>query len=128
MQMANTKEDIIREYVRAYNDFDIEAMLKNLHAEIEFINISNGEIDLRLIGIDQFRVQAEKAKSIFSKRHQEITSISARQDSLDVEIDYRGTFAIDLSDQIKKGDDIELKGKSVFKFKDEKIIQLTDMS
>ena len=36
--MANLKEDIIREYVRAYNACDIDAMLKNLHADIEFIN------------------------------------------------------------------------------------------
>lgn len=126
--MENIEEEIIRQYVKAYNIFDIESMLKNLHPDIEFINISNGEIDLRLIGIDQFRVQAEKAKSIFSKRHQEITSLSGRPDSVEVEINYRGTFAIDLSDQIKQGDYIELKGKSVFKFKDEKIIQLTDMS
>lgn len=126
--MENIEEDIIREYVKAYNNFDIESMLKSLHPEIEFINISNGEINLRLSGIDQFREQAEKAKNIFSRRHQEITSFSRPLDSVEVEINYRGTFAIDLSDQIRKGDDIELKGKSVFKFKDEKIIQLTDMS
>ena len=126
--MDNIKNDIILEYVEAYNDFDIEAMLKNLHSEIEFINISNGEIDLRLTGIDQFGEQAEKAKSIFSSRHQEITSLSGGKDSVEAEINYRGTFAMDLSDQIKKGDKIELKGKSIFKFKDQQIIQLTDIS
>lgn len=128
MQVTNLKEAIIREYVKAYNEFDIETMLKNLHVDIEFINISNGVENLRVIGIDQFREQAQQAKRIFSRRHQEITKFSNRQDSAVIEINYCGTFAIDFSDQIKKGDNIELKGKSIFKFQDQQIIQLTDMS
>lgn len=44
------------------------------------------------------------------------------------EIDYSATLATDLPNGLKKGHKIELKGKSIFKFLDNKIIELIDIS
>jgi predicted RNase H-like nuclease len=121
-------EQIITGYIRAYNRFDIQGMLANLHPEIEFENISNGETNLTLKGIEKFREQAEIAKAVFTERHQEVISMKSHGDTTEVEIDYRGVLALDLPMGLKKGDTLELKGKSIFKFSNEKIIQLTDIS
>jgi ketosteroid isomerase-like protein len=122
------REQIITDYIRAYNRFDIDGMLVNLHPEIEFVNISNGETNLTLQGIEKFREQAEIAMAVFTERHQEVISMRSQLDTAEVEIDYRGILAIDLPMGLKKGDTLELKGKSIFKFSDGKIIQLTDIS
>lgn len=126
--MDASREQIITDFVRAYNRFDIDGMLANLHPEIEFVNISNGETNLALKGIEKFREQAEIAKAVFTERHQEVMSMRSQWDTTEVEIDYRGILAIDLPMGLKKGDTLALKGKSIFKFSDGKITQLTDIS
>lgn len=126
--MHANREKIIRDYLRAYNRFDIQGMLANLHPEIEFVNISNGETNLTLKGIEKFREQAEIAKAVFTERHQEVISMKSQSDITEVEIDYRGVLAIDLPMGLKKGDTLDLKGKSIFKFSEGKIIKLTDIS
>lgn len=125
---AFNREAIVNQYITAYNNFDIEAMLKHLHEEVRFINISHGVVDLSLQGIEQFREQAEKAKEIFSRREQKPLQIYPDGDSIEVDIDYTGTLGIDLPNGLKKGDTIALKGKSIFHFEDDRIIKLTDIS
>lgn len=126
--MDANREQIITDYLRAYNRFDIQGMLANLHPEIEFVNISNGETNLTLKGIEEFRERAELAKTIFTERHQVVLSMKSQSNTTEVEIDYRGVLAIDLPMGLKKGDTLELKGKSIFRFSDGRIVQLTDIS
>ena len=40
----NSKEKIIKKFIEAYNSFDIDTMLLLLHSEVQFKNISGGEI------------------------------------------------------------------------------------
>lgn len=40
------KEHIIRSYINAYNQFDIPGMVANLHDNIVFKNIQDGETNL----------------------------------------------------------------------------------
>ena len=64
---------MIEQYLQAYNQFDIPGMLAHLHPDIEFKNISNGEITLSLQGIEAFREQASQAAQYFRVRKQSIT-------------------------------------------------------
>ena len=125
---AHNKEEIIKNYISAYNSFDIDGMCVCLHPEIEFINIDKGEPNLTLNGIDAFKAQAKQAAEIFKVRHQEITAIVYGDNHVEVAIHYTGVFAIDLSNGIKAGDPIEMTGKSVFQFHDGLITKLVDMS
>lgn len=126
--MDDLKKQKIQNYIEAYNNFDVEKMLTDLHEEIVFKNISNGEVNLTLKGISEFKAQAEQAKNLFSQREQKITEIALEDDSVEVKIDYRGVLAVDLPNGLKAGDKIELKGKSIFCFEGEKIIEITDIS
>jgi len=119
---------IIENYIDAYNSFDIDRMLSDMHDDIKFENISNGEVNLATNGIEELRNQAELARRLFRERKQTITDIKFNADRVEVKIDYRGILAVDFSNELKTGDVIELKGSSVFRFKDNKIIEIKDIS
>ncbi|MEJ5962079.1 nuclear transport factor 2 family protein [Pedobacter immunditicola] len=122
------REQIIHNYVNAYNNFDIDGMLIHLDPDILFKNVSEGAINMTLEGLTAFRAQAEKAKSLFSQRYQQIIRFKHDEHQSEIDIDYRATLAVDLSDELKKGSKLELKGKSIFKFSQDKIIAITDVS
>lgn len=123
------KQALIERYIRAYNAFDVEGMLAGLHPDITFRNLVNGEVTLELHGIEAFRKQAEEAKAYFREREQRITAIDASEaDIISVSIDYQGILAVDLPNGLKAGDEMRLSGKSVFRFREGKIIGIEDLS
>ncbi|WP_018477433.1 nuclear transport factor 2 family protein [Pontibacter roseus] len=122
------KRDIITRYIQAYNNFDVAGMVQQLHQEIVFRNVAGGEVTLETKGIAAFQEQAERAAELFKERTQQITSISEKEDVVEVSIAYRGVLAVDFSENLKAGDSIELEGKSVFTFRDGKIISMEDIS
>lgn len=121
-------QKIIENYIKAYNSFDIDKMLTDMDDNVRFENISNGEINLVTNNISELRIQAEQAKQFFKEREQTITNYTFSNDSVEIQIDYKGILAIDFPNGLKAGDKIELKGRSVFKFKNDKIIELKDIS
>ena len=122
------REQVIRQYIDSYNSFDIEGMLKDLDEDVQFENISGGVVDLRIKGLTAFREQAEKAKAFFSERHQTIRSFQHEGNQTTIEIDYHAVLAIDLPNGLKKGDALDLKGKSIFIFDNAEITSITDIS
>lgn len=122
------KEHIIRSYINAYNQFDIPGMVANLHDNIVFKNIQDGETNLLLQGKKEFRQQAELTKTYFKERQQNITSVKHSEDHTEIEIDYYAVLATNMPNGLKKGNELRLTGKSIFKFSDDRIIELTDIS
>ena len=122
------REKIILNYIDAYNNFDIKKMMNDFHEFIVFENISNGVNNMTLRGLASFMEQAEQAKMLFSKRKQTIKSVKHKGDETEVEIEYHAILAVDLPQGLKKGDELNLQGKSIFKFLNDKIIALTDIS
>lgn len=125
--MSN-KEKIINNYIEGYNQFDIDKMVLDFDDNIIFENISNGEVNMTLSGITAFKEQAEQAKAYFSAKTQTITSLEYKDDEVEVQIGYYAILGMDFPNGLKKGDELKLKGKSIFKFLDDKIIKLTDIS
>jgi hypothetical protein len=122
------REQVVRGYIEAYNNFDIDKMVENFDASIKFENVSKGVIDMTIVGLAEFRKQAEQAKKLFSKRRQTIKSFHHYDDQAEIEIGYNAILAIDLPNGLKKGEEINLVGKSIFKFSNDRIVELTDMS
>jgi hypothetical protein len=118
----------IEAYIKAYNNFDVDGMLSTLHPEIEFKNITSGEVTLTIKGLEAFKAQAEQAISLFTLRKQTITGISFDNQQAEVQIDYQGILAVDLPNGLKAGNTLELKGKSVFLFEDNLIRYIEDIS
>lgn len=122
------REQIISNYIKAYNSFNIENMLTDLDESIKFVNVSNGEINVTLSGLTEFKQQAEQAVSFFSSRQQTINSYKHADSQTEIEITYHAILAIDLPQGLKKGDELKLQGKSIFEFSGDKIISITDIS
>jgi hypothetical protein len=122
------KEKVIKDYIDAYNNFDIEKMLENLDENIRFENISNGVTNMTLTGLASFKEQAEQVKNLFSSRTQTIKSWTHHNNITEIEIDYNAVLAIDLPNGLKKGSNLSLEGKSIFKFSGDTIIELIDVS
>jgi len=122
------REEIIHNYVDAYNSFDIQRMTVDFHETVKFENISNGVVDMTLEGLSAFKEQAELAKGLFLKRRQIIKSFSHQDNRTEIQVSYNATLATDLPNGLKKGDEVNLEGKSVFVFSGDQIMELTDMS
>lgn len=124
---ANHKK-IIENYVLAYNAFDIDGMTQNMHQDVVFENTTNGVVDLTTNGIAEFRAQAESAKQLFSKRCQTIQEWDFQTEAVTIQIHYEGVLAVDLPGGAMAGDTLELNGSSEFKFLEDQIIGIKDMS
>jgi hypothetical protein len=123
-----TREEIIKNYVDSYNSFNTQKMIEDFADDIVFINIQNGEVTMTLKGINEFKNQAETAKQFFSQRNQKILSFNHEGHISQIEVDYHGVLAQDFPNGLKKGQEINLKGKSTFEFRNEKVLKLTDES
>ncbi|MFU1856609.1 nuclear transport factor 2 family protein [Sphingobacterium sp. NGMCC 1.201703] len=125
----NERTEMVFRYVEAYNQMDLENMTANFADEIIFLNVMNGENTMELRGIEEFKKQAIEALSYFTKREQSIETMTHKYNSTEIVISYKAIAAMDFPNGLKKGDEITLKGKSVFEFsEDGKISRLTDIA
>ena len=126
--MQEQQKRVIKSYIKSYNDFDIDGMTKDLTEDVVFENNTNGNVDLRTEGIQEFIKQAELAKQYFKQRKQTIVSWEFSNSEVIIGIDYKAVLAMDLPNGLKTGDTLELKGESVFEFENQKIKRITDKS
>ena len=125
--MNHTRKAIIEKYLQAYNEFDLAGMLEHLHEDVVFENSSNGVVDLTTTGLEAFRKQAEAAQGYFTQRAQKATFWQFEENTVTVQIAYEGILAVELPNGLKPGDTLRLEGKSIFEFKDGRIIKIQDI-
>ncbi len=121
-------QQIVENYIHAYNRFDIDAMLKDMHENVQFENIMDGKVTLLVNGLKELRKQALLGVEYFNERKQHITNLECKDDQVEIDVDYSAVLAVDFPNGLRAGDKLELKGKSLFKFKDHKIVELRDIS
>ena len=121
-------KEIVEDFINAYNQFDIDRMVSYVHPEIEFRNISEGEVTHAIKGVEGFKLQAREAGYYFTERRQTINRLLIEEQKAEAFVDYSGTLAVDLPNGLQEGDKIEMQGKSVFTFEDGKILRLEDIS
>jgi ketosteroid isomerase-like protein len=119
---------LIERYLDAYNAFDVDAMMAVMHPDIEFKNISGGQVDATAHGVDELRQMAEASKKYFSSRRQTITAFTADGDKASIEVAFEAVPALDLPNGAKAGRTLRLNGRSEFAFRDGKISSITDIS
>ncbi len=128
MNLKQHQQEMVEHYIKAYNAFDTEAMVQDLHPEVYFENSAGGEVNLETRGVEAFKIQADQAKHIFLNREQHVAGMYWEENSLIVHIKYTGTLAVDLPQGLKAGDTLQLVGKSIFEFKEGKIFHIRDES
>jgi hypothetical protein len=122
------KRALIERYIEAYNTFDVEGMLALIDTEIEFKNVSGGQVDATANGLDEFRPLAEQARGLFTSRRQTMTRFEANDTGVSIEVTFEGVPALDLPNGMKSGQTLRLKGRSEFAFRDGKICRIMDIS
>lgn len=131
MKPTNAAE-IVSAYIAAYNAFDIDGMIALLDKDVTFRNISAGNVTHECVGIEAFRSLAEQGAAAFSERHQEILAITVADAGeagmLCVDIRFRGRVAKAIIDGSSAGDFMELEGRTEFKFRGDKILEIHDYS
>lgn len=119
---------IVDEYFKAYNEFNLEGMMKNIHRDVVFKNYAGGEVNLELKGKSAFRTQIQQAFALFKNREMKIVGQKFGEDMVENKIDFKGVLAMDISDELKKYDLVKLQSKSIFKFKGGKIVSIEDIN
>lgn len=119
---------IIDQYLQAYNNFNIDGMVKHLHPNVEFKNITGDEVNVYIQGLETLKMQAQDSTKLFKKREMKITKQTINGDVIINKIDFKAVFNIDIPNGPQSGELIKFKNESVFKFKGDKIISIADIS
>ena len=119
---------LIEQFLAAYNRFEIDGMVELVDPEIEFRNVSGGDLDTVALGKEEFRELAEQSAFLFSSRSQTPSNFQVNDDVVSVDINFTGTLATDIPDGPKAGDELQVMGRSEFEFRDGMIFRLTDFS
>lgn len=119
---------LIDHYIDAYNRKDIDDMLTGVHPQVEFKNISAGVVNASTNGVAELRTLAQQSLSLFSERHQKIESFELQDHVAVATIAFRAVVAADLPNGLKKGQVLNLSGRSEFEFQDGAISKITDIS
>ncbi len=122
------QRDLVERYIAAYNSFDIEGMMRTLHPEIEFENVSNGEVNATAIGADEFRALAERTAELFARRTLTIDAFSTSDEGAVADVTWEVVLASDIPDVGSRGEKLRLRGRSEFEFRDGLIARLIDTS
>lgn len=122
------RERVILDYIDAYNRFDVEGMLTNLDENIQFANSTDGVVNMKLNGLAEFKKAAAEATTLFLERTQTITSWLFEEERITIGIHYHAILATNLPNGLKRGDELNLQGQSIFRFLGNTIVELTDIS
>lgn len=103
-------------------------MFMGVHPDVEFKNISAGVVNAGTNGVAELRVLAKQSLALFSERHQKIEAFSLQGLVAVATITFRAVVAADLPNGLKKGQVLNLSGRSEFEFQDGLISKITDIS
>ena len=121
-------ENLIRQYIAAYNRMDVSDMVGLLHDVIVFENVSNTNGVITTSGKTDFEMLARQSLSMFKSRRQTIRSLTLGERTAAVEIEYEAFLAVNLPDGRKTGETMQLRGVTMFAFSDSKISRISDYS
>ena len=119
---------LVDHYIDAYNRKDIDDMLTGLHPQVEFKNISAGVVNASTHGVAELRALAQQSLSLFSQRQQKIETFEIQGSVAVATIAFHAVVAADLPNGLKKGQVLNLSGRSEFEFEDGAISKITDIS
>jgi len=120
--------EVISKYIHAYNSLDVAGMLNCLTDDVEFQNISNGEVNTHTNSKKEFESLANMGVSAFKSRKQTVTQFMSVSNLTLVEISYEAVVSTDLPNGWKSGQELSFTGASAFELRDDKIMKIIDQS
>jgi ketosteroid isomerase-like protein len=124
--MSTGNRFLLTDYIRRYNEKNIDGMLGLFTDDVVFESISSATGYISVKGKENLRRLAEKSAEIFSERRQTLTTMVLDENNIAVEVDYWARLAMDLPDGKKAGEEVQFRGASFFVVRDGRISRLTD--
>jgi ketosteroid isomerase-like protein len=124
--MSTGNRFLLTDYIRRYNEKNIEGMLELFTDDLVFESISSATGYINVKGKENLRRLAEKSAEIFSERRQTLTTMVLDENNIAVEVEYWARLAMDLPDGKKAGEEVQFRGASFFMVRDGRISRLTD--
>jgi hypothetical protein len=99
-----------------------------LAPDIQFENISGGEINAKTSDKGEFEALGRQSARLFASRKQTVKTIKIEGDSAFAEIEFEGILAQDLPNGLKAGEKLALQGTTEFVFTNGVISSIIDRS
>ncbi|WP_412479061.1 nuclear transport factor 2 family protein [Azonexus sp. IMCC34839] len=125
---ADETRKLIERYLDAYNRFDITGMLATMSPDVRFENVANGSVTASTEGQAELRTLAEQSAGLFASRCQRLLAFSLDGDTASAEIAFSAILAQNLPNGPKRGEKLELRGRTEFCLRDGKICSIRDIS
>jgi steroid delta-isomerase-like uncharacterized protein len=124
--MRNSNRQLVEQYLKHYNDMNVEAMLELFAEDVVFESIAGSEGVTRTTGRDELGELAMASESYFEKRRQTPVLWIVDDAHVAVEIEYWCRLAKDLPGKKKAGEELEFRGASFFTIENGLIVRLVD--
>ncbi len=118
------KKALVETYIQAYNRMDSVALLETLHPAVRFEHMIDQEVVLRLEGWEAFQQQFESTNALFKVHIQQLDVQQIQSDGLTANIQFYGKLKPTM--EHPEPQELYLKGKAYYQFKDRKIIYIQD--
>ena len=101
------RQEIISNYINAYNSFDLDKMNIDFDENIILEYLQNGRRTVLLKGLEKVILQAQEASKLFKSRNQTIKLYRHTKETTEIEVEFNAILSVDFNGQ-KGGQHIHL--------------------
>lgn len=123
-----TTAELVERYINLNNNNDVEGVLECCADDIMFESVMNPNNSVRLSGKDQVREVLVGTIQAFSQRSHRIASLIVDGDRAAAETIFTGVAAAELGGGVNPGDEVSIRGATIFEARDGKIVRVCDYS
>ena len=124
--MGMSNRELVEQYLRCYNDKDVDATLGLFAEDAVFESVSNTTGVIRTTGREELGQLARASAEWFEQRRQRPVAWVVDGKRVALEIDYWCRLAKDLPNGKKAGQEMTLRGASFFTIENGRIRRLVD--
>ncbi|ACT57964.1 nuclear transport factor 2 family protein [Hirschia baltica] len=120
--------DLVERYVTLSNQDDIDGVLACCSDNVLFETVMNPRGSMRLQGKTQLREVLSGTMAAFKDRSHRLASIIVQGDRVAAETVFTGTALAELGDGVKPGDQVAIRGATIFEIENNLIARICDYS
>ena len=123
-----TTAELVERYIHRNNENDVEGVMECCADDIVFESVVNPNNTVQLVGKAQVREVLAGAMLAFTNRKHQIASLMADGDRAAAETVFTGTAQAELGDGVNPGDQVTIRGATIFEMRDGLITRICDYS
>lgn len=120
--------DLVERYVTLSNHDDIDGVLACCADNVMFETVMNPRGSMRLQGKDQLREVLAGTMAAFKDRSHRLASVIVQDNRVAAETVFTGTALAELGDGVSPGDQVAIRGATIFEIENNLIARICDYS